>query len=258
MIVRVCAPEPTATEAGEREVIAGTGLFTVKVAALDVPPPGVGFVTETGNVPAVATSVLVRASVSWALLTKVGVPLDPLKLTVEVLKKPVPLMVRVCAPEPATTGFGEREVITGAGLFTVKFTALDVPPPGVGFVTVTGNVPAVATSALVRASVSWVLLTKVGVPLDPLKLTDEVLTKPVPLMVRVCAPEPATTELGEREVITGAGFPTVKFTTFDVPPPGAGFVTVTGYVPAVATSVLARASVSWVLLTKVGVRLEPL
>jgi hypothetical protein len=78
------------------------------------------------------------------------------------------------------------------------------------------------------------------------------------LIVIVCAPEPATTELGEREVITGAGFPTVKFTTFDVPPPGAGFVTVTGYVPAVATSVLARASVSWVLLTKEGVRLEPL
>ena len=58
--------------------------------------------------------------------------------------------------------------------------------------------------------------------------------------------------------ITGAGFPTVKFTTFDVPPPGAGFVTETGYVPAVATSVLARASVCWVLLTKAGVRLEPL
>jgi hypothetical protein len=54
------------------------------------------------------------------------------------------------------------------------------------------------------------------------------------------------------------GFPTVKFTEFDVPPPGAGFVTVTGNVPAAATSVLARANVSWVLLTKAGVRLEPL
>jgi hypothetical protein len=77
-------------------------------------------------------------------------------------------------------------------------------------------------------------------------------------MVRVCAPEPTATEVGEREVIAGTGFPTEKFTTFDVPPPGAGFVTETGYVPAVETSVLARASVSWVLLPKVGVWLDPL
>jgi hypothetical protein len=77
-------------------------------------------------------------------------------------------------------------------------------------------------------------------------------------MVRVCAPEPTAAEVGEREVIAGMGFPTVKFTEFDVPPPGAGFVTVTGNVPAAATSVLARANVSWVLLTKAGVRLEPL
>jgi hypothetical protein len=76
LIVRVCAPEPTATEVGEREVIAGTGFPTVKFTALDVPPPGVGFVTETGNVPAVATSVLARASVSWVLLTKVGVRVE--------------------------------------------------------------------------------------------------------------------------------------------------------------------------------------
>ena len=77
-------------------------------------------------------------------------------------------------------------------------------------------------------------------------------------MVRVCAPEPATTEVGEREVIVGTGFVTVKFMALDVPPPGAGLITETGYVPAVATSVLARASVNWVLLTKVGVRVEPL
>jgi hypothetical protein len=224
----------------------------MKFTALDVPPPGAGFVTETGNVPAVATSASVRASVSWVLLTKLGVRLEPLKLTDEVLTKAVPLIVRVCAPEPAKTEVGEREVIVGTRFPTVKFTTFDVPPPGVGFVTETGNTPTVATSVLVRASVSWVLLTKVGVRLEPLKLTDEVLTKPVPLMVRVGAPEPVP----KREVITGTGFTTVKFTALDVPPPGVGFVTETGNVPAVATSVLARASVSWVLLTKVGVRVE--
>ena len=160
LIVRVCAPEPTATEVGEREVIAGTGFPTVKLTAFDVPPPGAGFVTETGNVPAVATSALVRETVSWVLLTKVGVRLEPLKLTVEVFTKPVPLMVRVCAPEPTATEVGEREVIAGTGFVTVKFTAFDVPPSGAGFVTETGNVPPVATSVLARASVSWVLADK--------------------------------------------------------------------------------------------------
>jgi hypothetical protein len=73
-----------------------------------------------------------------------------------------------------------------------------------------------------------VLLTKVVVRLEPLKLTVEVLKKPVPVIVRVCAPEPTRTELGEREVMAGTGFPTVKVRAFDVPPPGAGLVTVTG------------------------------
>jgi hypothetical protein len=86
----------------------------------------------------------------------------------------------------------------------------------------------VARSALVSEIVSWVLLTKVVVRLEPLKLTDEVLKKPVPLMVRVCAPAPTRTEPGEREVMAGTGLQTEKITTFDAPPPGAGFITVTG------------------------------
>jgi hypothetical protein len=165
--------------------------------------------------------------VSWVLLTKVVVRLEPLKLTAEVLKKPVPMIVRVCAPAPTRTELGEREVMAGTGFPTVKVTTFDVPPPGAGFVTETGNVPAVATSVLVREIVSWVLLTKVVVRLEPLKLTDEVLKKPVPLIVSVCAPAPTRTELGKREVMAGTGLPTEKVTTFDVPPPGAGFVTVT-------------------------------
>ena len=38
----------------------------------------------------------------------------------------------------------------GAGLLTVKVTALEVPPPGAGFVTVIARGPAVTTSAAVR------------------------------------------------------------------------------------------------------------
>jgi hypothetical protein len=125
LIVRVCAPEPTATEVGEREVIAGTGFPTEKFTALDVPPPGAGFVTETGKVPPVATSVLARASVSWVLLTKVGVRLDPLKLTVEALVKPLPVTVRVVSKEPTRTLVGETEDKLGAGYVSNTIAAPD-------------------------------------------------------------------------------------------------------------------------------------
>jgi len=39
---------------------------------------------------------------------------------------------------------GETELVVGMGLFTVSVWALDVPPPGAGFTTVTEWVPAVA------------------------------------------------------------------------------------------------------------------
>ena len=37
-------------------------------------------------------------------------------------------------------------VTVGAKLFTVNVTEFDVPPPGAGFTTVTGNVPPLAIS----------------------------------------------------------------------------------------------------------------
>ena len=62
----------------------------------------------------------------------------------------------------------------------------------------------------------------------------EVETKLVPLMVKVCAAAPAVAEAGESVVIVGTWLLTVKLTVFEAPPPGAGFVTITGKVPAVA------------------------
>jgi hypothetical protein len=48
--------------------------------------------------------------------------------------------------------------------------------------------------------------------------------------------EPAMIELGDTDVITGVavGALTERLATGEVPPPGAGFVTVTESVPAVA------------------------
>jgi hypothetical protein len=39
-------------------LVVGTKLFTVNVCALDVPPPGAGFVTVMLNVPALVKSVV--------------------------------------------------------------------------------------------------------------------------------------------------------------------------------------------------------
>jgi hypothetical protein len=74
----------------------------------------------------------------------------PFQSTTELLTKFVPVNVIVNAGTPALTVFGEIEVNVGTGLLdavTLKFTEFDAPPPGVGFVTITAGVPAVATSA---------------------------------------------------------------------------------------------------------------
>jgi hypothetical protein len=73
----------------------------------------------------------------------------------------------------------------------------------------------------------------------PIQSTTELLTKFVPVTVSVNAADPALALFGESAVIVGTGFDVpeiVKFTEFDVPPPGVGFITVTGALPAVSTS----------------------
>jgi hypothetical protein len=150
-----------------------------------------------------------------------------LKLTMEVLTKFVPFTVSVNVAPPAVALVGEIVVMVGAGLFTVKATEFDVPPPGVGLVTVTLKVPPVAMSEAGIAAVSCVALIKVVARVFPLNFTVELLTKFVPFTAKVNAPPPAVALVGERVVMVGKGLFTMKLTAFDVPPPGVGFVTVT-------------------------------
>ncbi len=57
MTVKVNAALPAVALEGERLLVVGSGLLTVKVSAgVEVPPPGLGFVTVTGMLPAVAIS----------------------------------------------------------------------------------------------------------------------------------------------------------------------------------------------------------
>src|SRR5580692_13085359 len=86
-----------------------------------------------------------------AEFTDVGVRAIPLNVTDEVETKFVPFTVRAPPGGKVPSGVlaGTSEEIVGTGFWgglMVKFTAVDVPPPGVGVKIVTCAVPAVAMS----------------------------------------------------------------------------------------------------------------
>jgi hypothetical protein len=130
----------------------------VNVRPPDVPPPGAGFTAVTEAVPAVATSLAEIAAVNCLPLTKVVVRALPFHCTVAPETKFVPVTASVNPAPPAVALEGESEVGVGAGLLMVKLRALDVPPPGEGFTTVTEAVPAVAMSLAGTEAVNCVLL----------------------------------------------------------------------------------------------------
>jgi hypothetical protein len=105
------------------------------------------------------------------------------------------------------------------------------------------------------AVVNCVALTNVVAGAVPPKLTIEAATKFVPLIVSVKPSTlPAMALFGETVVIVGTGFGPlvmVKFTAFEVPPPGAGLVTVTAAVAAEAMAAAGMVAVNCVELTNV-------
>src|SRR5208282_5735555 len=210
LMLSVCAAAPALAEFGDRLVIAGIRLFTVKFFAVEAPPPGAGFVTTTGKFPPVAWSPAVNWIVNCPAFTNVAACATALYVTVEVETKFVPLMLSVCAAAPALAEEGDRLAIVGTRLFTVKFTAAEEPPPGAGFVTTTGKFPPVAWSPAVNWMVNCPAFTNVAACATELYVTVDAATKFVPLIESVCAAAPALAELGDRLVIVGAGSFTVK------------------------------------------------
>jgi hypothetical protein len=166
----------------------------------------------------------------------------------------MPFTVKVNAAPLAVADAGFKLVIAGDGLLIVKLAAGDDPPPGAGFITTTFAVPAVAMSLAGITAVNCVALTNVAVRAPPFHHTVEPLTKFDPLMVRVNAAPPAVAEFGLRLEIVGVGLLIVKRIDPDTPPPGAGLLTVTLAVPAVAMSVAGIVAVSCVALINVVVR----
>jgi hypothetical protein len=110
-------------------------------------------------------------------------------------------VVRVCVLFFTAAGVDESR----AKPMIVKVWALEVPPPGAGFTTVTWAVPPTAMSAAVIAAVNWVEETYVVVRFDPFQLTVEPETKPVPFTVSVNPAPPAVVEAGLRPVVAGTG-----------------------------------------------------
>lgn len=133
-----------------------SGGSTIKVKMAEVPPPGEGLLTATECVPPVRLPEE-SAAVNEVELTKVVVRLAESHRMTELDTKFEPVRVNVTPLAPAEALMGLMEVSVGIGLFTVKVTVEDVPPPGVGLNTLIVWVLPVRY-ALGMEAVSWVEL----------------------------------------------------------------------------------------------------
>src|SRR5208282_4798653 len=86
-----------------------------------------------------------------------------------------------------------------------KAIAAEVPPPGLGFVTVTWAVPVEARSLAGTEAVTRVLLPKVVARAVPFQFTTLSVTKFVPFTVRVKVTPPTAALAGDTEVRLGTG-----------------------------------------------------
>lgn len=122
----------------------------------------------------------------------------------------------------------------------------DVPPPGAGVNTVIVCDPGAARSATDITVVKVIDDTKVVARADPLTRITEAGRKLDPDTVNVNAAPPAGTDVGVIEVKTGAGGTavTVNGALLEMPPPGAGLLTVMAWVVALATSLARMAAVT--------------
>jgi len=238
--VTLKAAPPAAVLAGASEEMAGTGLalLIVKVEPPDVPPPGVGLLTVMLVLPAAARSEAGTAALNWVGLTYVVESAAPFQFTVDADTKLLPSTVSVkdAPPAVALAGASDETVGTGLALVTTMGDAADVPPPGVGLLTVTLAVPAVAMAVAGTEAVICASLTKFALTSVPFQCTLDEDTKPLPLTVRVKPGPAAVTAAGFSEVTAGMGLAPLisKVAAFEVILRHDGSVTVTLTLPASA------------------------
>jgi hypothetical protein len=126
----------------------------------------------------------------------------PFHCTTEFASKPLPVNVTV-ACFPVTTFLGLTSERTGWGLFTLKVTALDVPPPGEGLKTVIWFAALAASAEEGTLAVISVELTRAETSACPFQLTIVADVKPVPLISSVTAAAPAVMFAGLTLAIVG-------------------------------------------------------
>src|SRR5579864_4924046 len=212
-------------------------VVTVKLTPLLATPP-----TVTTTFPVVAP--LGTGATMLVALQLVGVAAVPLNLTVLapcVEPKFAPVIV---TEVPTAPELGERLVMLGVELLTVKLTPLLATPP-----TVTTTFPVVAplgTGATMLVALQLVAVAVV--PLNVTVLVPWVAPKFVPVIVTEV---PTAPELGETLLMLGAELLTVKLTPLLATPP-----TVTTTFPVVAP--LGTGATMLVALQLVAVAVVPL
>jgi len=126
----IVTPVPRVVLVGLMDVSVGARLFTVKVCAVVVPPPGAGFVTVTLTDPAVATSAAGTVTTNCVDVCELGFSTFPPKFTVELPMKFVPVSV-IVTPVPRVVLVGLMDVSVGTGLLAAAVNVrwkLVVPP----------------------------------------------------------------------------------------------------------------------------------
>jgi hypothetical protein len=194
-------PVPPMTEEGVRVRDVSTGR-TSNPAAFETPPPGAGLETVTLTVFAAEMSAAETDACSSVPETKVVARSEPFHRTFEPEIKLLPSTVSVKEGPPEIAQEGLRPMTEGWGFLTSKETALERPPSG--FCTVTGNVPAAATSDAAMAAFTCVADTKVVVRSEPFHRTFEPETKRSPVTVSVKPPPPTVACCGESVVTWGS------------------------------------------------------
>ena len=229
------------------------GLFTGKVIAADIPPPGAGFTAVTDKLPVADKSAAVRVTLTCVELVKlVGRALPFTLITVEETN-PVPATTTFADSVPTSSVAGSKvdTVGTGFGATIATVVAVEVPPPGFEFTAVRERLPAVDTSAALSVTLICVELVKVVVRVAPFTLMTVVGTNPVPVTVMFGEVVPAGSLVGDTEVIAGAGLSTSRLTGVPDPLVSEPFDTTTVKSAPLTSWLAGTVAVNSVLLTKV-------
>jgi hypothetical protein len=136
-----------------------TGLFTEKVVAADVPPPGTKFTAVTERAAAAAKSVEGSAALTSVELMKVVARAAPFTLITVVGTKPVPVKLTTADAVPARTLVGDIVVMAGAGLSTSRLAASADPLLNDPFCTTTGISAPLTNCVAGTVAVNCVALT---------------------------------------------------------------------------------------------------